>query len=73
MWFKELAGVFPEINMAPRRRVSDATYRCQVRRDLGLELGEDGMGSDGCECQSDLSKAFGRVGRAKLQELAGVW
>ena len=59
--------------MAPRQWVSDATYRCQIRRDLGIELGEDGMGSEGCECQWDLSKAFDRVGGAKLQELAGIW
>ena len=43
-WFKGITKQFPEINMAPRRWVSDVTYRCQVRRDLGLELGQDGGG-----------------------------
>ena len=34
---------------------------------------EDGVGSEECDCQCDLSKAFDRVGRAKLQELAEKW
>ncbi len=72
-WFSELTRAFPETNMAPRRWVSDATYRCQVRRYLGLELGEDGGGADGCECQWDLSKAFDRVGWIRLKYLAGIW
>ncbi len=73
LWFKELTKAYPEINMAPRRWGSDATYRCQTRRDLGLELGEDGMGAEECECQWGLRTGFDRVGWEKLQELAGLW
>ncbi len=50
-WFGELARDFSQVNMAPRRWVSDATYGCQVMRDLGLDLGTDGGGSEGCELQ----------------------
>ena len=72
-WLQDLTRRFPEINMAPRRWVADATYRCQVRRDLGIELGKDGGGGEGCECQWDLGKAFDRVGWVKLMALAREW
>ena len=72
-WFHQITTAYPELNMAPRMWVSDATYRCQVRRDLGLELEEDGGGSHGCEFQWDLSKALDRVDWSKLQELAVEW
>ena len=39
-WMAKITADFPEINMAPRRWVSDATFRLQVRRDI--EVGAEG-------------------------------
>ncbi len=72
-FFEELTKDFPEINVVPSRSVSDATYRCQIPRYLGLELGAAGGGSDVCGLQWDLSKAFDRVDWDHLEDLAAIW
>ena len=62
-WFASLTEAIPEINMAPRRQVSDATYRTMMRQNLARCKHQSGQGKEPqvCEVQWDLSKAFDRV------------
>ena len=75
-WLHGITQTYHEINMAPRRWVSDATFRLQVRRDLGVAAGggcDTDEGRFGAEVQWDLSKAFDRVNWGNLVKRAVEW
>lgn len=72
-WMETMTRQYHEINMAPRRSVSDATFRLQVRRDLGIKADGSDLGHTGevgAEVQWDLSKVFDRVVWGNLVERA---
>lgn len=73
-WLAAITREFHEVNMAPRRWVTDATFCLQVGRDLGISCkGSGALELAGAEVQWDLIKAFDRVNWDKLVSRAKEW